>query len=345
MKAAAITYLVTRTHGLRTHLISSRDMQFLAKVKSLREVSDNLLKTEYGTEIGKLPTKEIDASSLEEIFLKTLVNRFFFITREAQGKMQELLTQYCARFEVENVKRVIRAKHGGEITEEPSLVPLPREYTLVNFPALMNAKDVDEVVGLLRETSYRPLAKKLELYRQADVTMVLEAALDQIHFLKLWEAIDQVPGGAGLRDLIGEEIDLRNMLIAFSLKARGLSPNLIDETFISVEHKLPLRRLRSLTKGRLEDAPSILTTPPYFKLASEALTLVSGGLQQSLERIFLKQLYKDASAALSNLFLDAGYVVAYLLLCECEARNLVTIAAGKQLGVTEELITKNLFEV
>jgi len=99
MKPAAIMYLVTRTHGLRTHLIPQRDMQFLAKVKSLREVADNLLKTEYGTEISKLPTKEVDASTLEEIFLKTLVHRFFFITREAQGKVQELLTEYCARFE------------------------------------------------------------------------------------------------------------------------------------------------------------------------------------------------------------------------------------------------------
>ncbi len=338
-------YLVTRTHGLRTHLIPQRDMQFLAKVKSLREVSDNLLKTEYGTEISKLPTKEVDASTLEEIFLKTLVHRFFFITREAQGKVQELLTEYCARFELENIKRIIRAKHGGEIVEEPNLIPLPREYTLVNFPALLNAKNVDEVVALLRETPYRPITQKLELYRQAGVTMILEAALDDIHFFKLWEAISKVSDGEGLKNLIGEEIDLTNLLIAFSLKARGLSANLIDQTFVSTSHKLPLRRLRSLTKGRLEDASSILTTPPYSKLASEAVTLFSSGSTEPLEKVFLRKLYEDASAALKTLFLEAGYVIAYLLLCECEARNLVTIATGKQLGVSEEKITQSLFAV
>ena len=153
MKPASTTYLVTRLHGLHTHLITQRDIQTLVKTKGLKEVSDNLLKTEYGAEISKLPTKEVDAVTLEEIFLRTLVNRFFFVIREAQGKIQDLLTRYCARFEVENIKRVIRAKHSGEIIEEPNLIPLPREYTLVNFPALLNAKDVDEVVGLLRETS------------------------------------------------------------------------------------------------------------------------------------------------------------------------------------------------
>ena len=345
MKPAAITYLVTRTHGLRTHLITSRDIQFLAKTKNLREVSDNLLKTEYGTEIGKLPTKEVDASTLEDIFLKTLVDRYFLITREAQGKMRELLTAYCTRFEVENIKRILRAKHGNKISEEPSLIPLPREYTLVNFQALLNAKDIDEVVGLLRETAYRSLSQKLELYRQAGVTFILEAALDDVYFGKLWRFVEDVSDGAGLKDLIGAEIDLRNLLITFSLKARDLSANLIDEVLISSSHRLPLRRLRALTKGRLEDAPSILTTPPFSKLASAALTAVSGGSSTPLERIILKQLYEEASTALRTRFLDAGYVIAYLLLCECEARNLVTIATGKQLAVSEEQISQNLFGV
>jgi len=345
MKPAAITYIVTRTHGLRTHLITPRDIQFLAKTKSLREVSDNLLKTEYGTEISKLPTKEVDASTLEGIFFKTLVDRYFLIAREAQGKMQELLNAYCTRFEVENIKRILRARHGNKISEEPSLIPLSREHTLVNFQALLNAKDVDEAVGLLRETVYRPLSEKLELYRQADVTMVLEAALDNIYFGRLWQLVQEVSDGAGLKDLIGGEIDLHNLLITFSLKARDLSANLIDEVLLSSSHRLPLRRLRALTKGRLEDAPNTLTTPPFSKLASAALTAVSGGSSMPLERIILKQLYEEASTALRTRFLEAGYVIAYLLLCECEARNLLTIATGKQLAVSEEQISQNLLGI
>jgi len=343
MKPAAIMYLVTRTHGLRTHLISSRDIQFLAKAKSLKEVSDSLLRTEYGTEISKLPTKEVDAITLEQIFLKTLVNRFFFVTREAQGKMQDLLTRYCARFEVENIKRVIRAKHSGEILEEPNLIPLPREYTLVNFPALLNAKDVDEVVALLRETFYRPLIERLEAYRQAGVTMVLETALDNIYFGKVWEIASKISDGKGVKDLVGKEIDLRNLLIAFSLKVRGLSPNLIQEILVSSTYRLSESKLHSLTQARLEDAPSMLATQPYSRLASEVVNIVRGGSHIPFEIPFLKQLYQDASKALKTCFLDAGYIVAYLLLSECEAKNLVAIAIGKQLGLPEEGILKSLF--
>ena len=201
MSAAARTYLITRVHGLRTHLITLRDLKLLVRAKTSREVSDNLLRTEYGPEISKLPTKEVDAATLEGIFLKTLVERFYFVPREAQGTMQELLNRYCARFEVENIKRIIRQKHGGETVEEPNLIPLPREYTLVNFPALLNAKDVEEVVSLLRETPYRSLADKLQPYRETGSTMVLEAALDEIYFGKVWKVVSKMSRGGGLRDL------------------------------------------------------------------------------------------------------------------------------------------------
>jgi len=325
--------------------MTSDDIRFLARSKGLREVSDNLLKTEYGTEISKLPTKEVDAATLEAIFLKKLVERFFFLIRQAQGNMRDLLKEYCSRFEAENIKRVIRAKHGGQIMEESNLIPLPREYTLVNFPALLNAKDVEEVVALLHETSYRPLVESLQPYRETGSTMVLEAGLDGIYLGKVWKIVGKVSGGNGLKNLVGEEIDLKNILIAFSLKARGLPSSLIEKMLIPLFHRVPKERLHSLVQSRLEDAPGIVTTPRYRELISGAVNLARGGSAVLLERIFLKQLYEDASKALETYFLNVGYVIAYLLLCEREARNLVTIATGKQLSMGEEEISQNLFEI
>jgi len=343
MSSAAGMYLVTRVHGLRTHLIAPSDVRILAKAKTLRDVSDNLLKTSYAAEISKLPTEELDAAALEEIFLGILVERFFFVPRAATGNMQELLNRYCTRFEVENIKRTIRAKHGGQPEEEPKLIPLPREHTLVNFGALLKANSVDEVVALLRETPYGSLSEELQPYRETDATTVLEAALDGIYFGKVWKMVGKVPGH-GLRDLIGEEMDLRNLLIAFSLKARELSPSIVEDTLIPLSYRLPEATLHSLIQSRLEDAPGILSGR-YSKLASEAVGLLKSGSSSSLERPFFKQLYDDASLALRTYSLDAGYVVAYLLLCECEAKNLVSIAIGKQLNLSEEEIAQGLLGI
>lgn len=339
MGRGASIYLVTRTHGLRTHLIPSRDLQILTKAKSLRDISDNLLKTDYATEISQLPTQEQDAATLEKILLKKLVEKFFFVRRSAKGNMQELLTRYCARFEVENIKRIIRAKHGGQNAADLTLIPLEREYSLVNFPALLKSKDIDEVASLLRDTQYHTILEKLQPYKESGATMILEAALDAIYFSKVWELAGKIQG---VKNLIGEEIDLRNLLTVFSLKARGVSAKFIEDSAIPLSYALPKTTLRALLQSRLEDAPNLLSRS-YSKLASETANSLKSGSSLLLEWLFFKQLYGDASAVLMTRPLQAGYIIAYLLLCECEAKNLVSIVTGKQLSLSEEAISRGLF--
>jgi vacuolar-type H+-ATPase subunit C/Vma6 len=341
MARGASTYLITRTHGLRTHLILSRDLQLLAKAKNLKDLSDDLLKTDYSDEISKLPTQEQDAVSLERIILKKLVERFFFVRRSAQGKMQELLTRYCARFEVENIKRIIMSKHGGEEVEESALIPLEREHTLVNFPALLKAKDIDEAASLLRDTQYHAIQEKLQPYKESGKTMVLEAALDEIYFSKVWEL---AKGIQGAKDLIGEEMDLRNLLTVFYLKTTGTPARLIEESTIPLSYALPRMTLHALIQSRLEDAPSLVSRS-YSRLAGEVANSLRSGSSLLLERVFFRQLYSDASAVLTTRALQAGYVIAYLLLCEREAKNLVSTITGKQLGLTEENISTSLFSI
>ena len=339
MGRGASVYLVTRTHGLRTHLIPSRDLQILAKAKSLRDVSDNLLKTDYAVEISQLPTQEQDAANLEQMLLKKLVERFFFVRRSAKGKMQELLTRYCARFEVENIKRMIRAKHGGQDPEDLTLIPLEREYSLVNFPALLKAKDIEEVASLLRDTQYHTILAKIQPYKESGATMILETALDAIYFSKVWELAGRIQG---VKNLIGEEIDLRNLLTVLSLKARGVPAKLIEDSVIPLSYALPKTTLRALLQSRIEDAPNLLSRS-YSMLASEAANSLKSGSSLLLEWLFFKKLYGDASAVLMTRPLQAGYIIAYLLLCECEAKNLVSIVTGKQLSLSEETILRGIF--
>ena len=334
-------YIITRVHGLRTHLITPDTLQILVKSKSLKDVSDNLMKTDYAPDVGQIPTQEQDAISLEDIFYKKLVERFFFLRSVSQGKMKELLTRYCARFEVEDIKRVIRAKHGGQPEEQPHLIPIPREHSLVNFPALLQAKDVDEAVSLLRDTPYNVLHEGLQTYREIGATIILEAALDKVYFTRLWALVGRM---LGMRNLVAEEIDLRNLLIAFSMKIREASSRTIEEALIPFSYAISKATVHSLLQNRLEEAPNILTGS-YSKLAAEATKLLLSDSSAPLESLLLRQLYTDASSTLKAHSLQPGYVVAYLLLCEFEAKNLVSIVTGKQLNLSVEEISKELFVV
>jgi vacuolar-type H+-ATPase subunit C/Vma6 len=340
MRKATDNYLVTRIHGLRTHLIPSRDIQVLVNAKDVLGVSENLMKTDYSTAIGQLPSQERDAATLERVFLKTLVDRFFFVRRAAQGRIQDLLERYCARFEVENLKRILRVKHGRG-TEEPNLIPLPRECTLVNFTALAKAGSVDEAVSLLRDTPYHTLLKRLQPYKESETTLILEAALDNSYFARVWELVGNF---RDIRDFVGEEIDLRNLLLVLSLKARETPSRIAEEAIIPIYHRLRKITLRSVLQSRLEDAAKVLAVP-YSKLVSEATRIIREDSSLPLEWLFFKQLYTDAFAFSRTHSLQAGYIVAYLLLCESEARNLVSIVTGKQLGLSAQEISKRLFVI
>jgi vacuolar-type H+-ATPase subunit C/Vma6 len=252
--------------------------------------------------------------------------------------MQDLLTRYCARFEVENMKRILRAKHGGQRSETPTLIPLSREHSIINYPALLEAKDVDEVASLLRDTPYR-LIEKIQSYKESGTTLVLESTLDKTYFTRLWELARRT---RSIRNLVGEEIDLRNLLVALSMKTRELPSRLIEEIMVPPFYTVLETRLRAILQGRLEDAQKIVT-PRYSHLVTEAANLLKSSSSLPLEWLFYKQLYGDATIISRADSLQAGYIIAYLLLCECEAKNLISIVTGKQLKLNEEKISKGLF--
>ena len=130
----------------------------------------------------------------------------------------------------------------------------------------------------------------------------------------------------------------------FSLKTREIPAKLVEESTIPVSYALPKTTLRALLQSQLQDAPNLLSTA-YSKLASEAANILKKGSSLLLERVFLKQLYSDAAAVLTTHPLQAGYIIAYLLLCESEEKNLVSIVTGKQLKLSEEEISAGLFGI
>jgi len=340
MNSPSTIYLVTRTHGRRTHLLTPESFNAIMKSRSLPEIVDHLLKSDYAGEIGKVPSDEVDSVRLEKIFLEALVERYFAPTRDARGRTKEFLAAYASRIEVENLKRILRAKHAEEKIDEDNLIPLKREHTLLNFPALVKTENIEEAVSLLRETVYASISDRLDAYRRVGLSIVLESYLDSMYFTRLWEKMDGLPDDEGVKWLVGEEADLRNIQLVFTLKIREVASRLIEEMTIPNFYRLSRSALKSLSQGGLTDALEGLAGTTYGPVAQELLKSKEPTID--IETVLSKRLYRDASFALNNMFLELGYVIAYMLLCEREARNLVTITTALDLGISEDDLQKRL---
>jgi V/A-type H+-transporting ATPase subunit C len=341
MKSPSTIYLVTRTHGMRTHLLTDDDFKSMAKSKNLSEIVDQLLRSDYASEIGKIPSEQIDSSRLEMIFLKTLVERFFNLTSNAKGRSREFLENYFARIEIENLKRIIRAKHTNAKIEDHKLIPLDRQHTLINFPALIKSKDIEETTALLRETPYASLAQRIDDYKKLGVTIILESHLDSIYFDKVWEKTEKLEDKKSIKKLVGEEIDLSNLKLILTLKMKEVASRQIEEMSMPISYRLRNMNIKRLAQGRFEDSPEALVGTPYANMTIEILRKTDPTIE--LETILSRKIYQNALFALRNSALEFGYVVAYLMMCEREARNLVTITAALDLGVPEEKLLQRLF--
>ena len=328
LKPPQLIYLVTRVHGLSRHLIEPDDTKLILDAKDLKEAIERIPKSEY-PEIIKLAT--LDATVLERIFLEKMVERFYFIVKAASGDVQSFFKVYSSRFEMENVKRVLRAIHGGEPLEEQNLIPLIKEFTLVNFSALMKAKDLKEAVGLLRETDYGHLIGDFELYQRFGTTSILEASLDKHYYERLNEVAQRIPNKELVKSIIGFEIDLKNLMTILLLKMQGVEQGEIQNRIVELFYKVREFRIKSLIEARTEDFAHILKSLYYAKFAEEIQTVLNNGSWKEGERIFSAELHDEASKIAARNPHTLAFVLYYLIRCEYEAKDLIAAAVSKQI--------------
>ena len=343
MKSPKIVYLVTRAHGLKVHLFKTDDYVRMLRTKNLLELFDLLLKSDYASELSRVSTKELDAYQLERTFYQKLSERFTFLFEVTSGRVRESLEEYFKQIEIENVKRIIRAIHGKEGLGQDQLVPIPRRFQTVNSSALLETHTMRQMVDLLRETPYGRLRNTVDMYEQTGNPTLFEAQLDNIFYSGFWETLERVSGNSKVKKLVGTEADLKNLFYVLSLKFTNTEPEITRKSLVNIHYRLSKTLTQQLIDSPMETAPRLFTGPPYADLAKEAGELLEKKSPVEAEIAFSRFLYSYAETSSLRNPNDLVYVFAYLQLCFKEAKNLTTLALGKQLGLEEERIQSLLF--
>jgi vacuolar-type H+-ATPase subunit C/Vma6 len=338
MKSSRTIYLIARTHGLRTHLLSPAQFVQLLRLRDIPGMYDFLLKGEYSKELSKIPTREVDAYELEKIFYQKLSQRLFFMLQITSGKTRKALEHYCRKVEVENLKRITRAVHAKEKLSEDRLIPVPRKYQTLNLSALLQIQTIRELIELLRESEYEDLRNAIDLYEEYDNPLVIESEADKIYYELLWKTIEKVTNKEEVRDLIGTEIDLKNLLNIFTLRYMKVEQELLHRITISIHYRLSKNFIQQAANVPYQAIPELLTSTKYRELARKAVELMDKGMMSETENVFSQYLYSYAETAALRNPNNLVYVFAYLELCFREARNLTTLAIGKQLRLEDERI-------
>lgn len=342
MRSPKIIYLITRTHGLKEHLLKSEDFFRILRAKNIVEIYDLLSNSDYSIELSKIPIIDFDVYQLEKIFYQKLSQRSSFLLQITSGKTREVLEDYYRKIEIENIKRITRATHANEKISEDQLIPIPRKYQTVNFPALLESQNIREMIDLLKESPYRDLRERVDLYEKYNNPLILEAQIDKIYYESLWEKLEEIVDKDEVKDLIGTEIDLKNLLYVLSLKHMKIERELLQEIIINIHYKLSGSLIQQLVDAPYETIPELLTWPSYVELAKKAVELIGREMVTEAENIFSQHFYSYAETVALRNPNNLVYIFAYLHLCFREARNLTTLTIGKHLKIDEEKIRSSL---
>lgn len=341
MKPPTLVYLITRTHGLYTHLLTQDMYKTLLKTKDLNNLVEYLFKSDYGSEISKIPSGEISASTLSKVIYSVLTSRFYHLLTIAPSDVKEFLGLYAERFIIENIKRILRAKHSlTKITSE-ALIPIPREYALINFSAMIESATLQDSLELLKATKYYQILEWFSVYRKYNIVTILECLLDKIYFERLWKVAEKLPDSRELKAILGIEIDLRNISLITDLRARDISP----ETILSISLRpvrLKSEDIAQMSKARLDTIPDILMRTSYQNLAQRLRDIIESKRLEQIDYIITNELYNQTKTIMLRYPSSFSYVIGYLIMAEIEAQNLIALITGKELKLQEEKIRETL---
>ena len=336
MKTARLLFLISRTHGLRAHLLKTQDFIHLLTVRNLSEMNDQLLKTDYSAELSRVTTTQVNALQLERIFSEKLSNRWYSLVATSSGKMRNLLEVHNVRLEIENLKRIVKAVHGKQSITEEQLFTIPHKYQNVNLHALMMAETVPEVIDLLKASPYKDLEGWLDEYERYRNPIILEAQLDKIYYDDFWSTLHKTPDSGKIWALIGTQVDLRNVQLAISSKYMKMEPGVVQKMIVDNGYRLSKNATSRLVGSDLQGLHSVLSWPSYADLTHKAIELIEESRIFEMETLFSQYLHAYTEKMSIRNPNSLVYVFCYLDLCLREAKNLTTLAIGKEMNVANE---------
>ena len=337
----------------RLELIESKEIIDLIG-KKIDHIHLMLSKTPYQIELQDIHDKQLDSASIENVLLKNYIKTFEVIKDYSPTKIRFLLSAILKKFEINNIKALLRAKWAGISVNEAMkfITPFGNMDEIRCKSIFENAESAIDVIEHISDLEYGPMLKEeLRNHKEAEILQVIETILNNYVYKEIYKAVGKLKG----RDkkiaetVLGIEIDSKNIMIilrSISLKIpkdqikRYLLPTsqilnekelekAIDANDIqsSIESLLITAKLRNA-----RDYQYMLTELLQEYNAFPSLSILEVALDRSLLKTSLRMLKRYTP------YFNIGLVLAFLNAKWFEVRNLRAILRGAESDLHPEQI-------
>lgn len=335
-----LAYVVIRCHAMRAELIDPETLRSLAEARDMKEFLGLLSQTQY-QEIIEEAGEGVSAVALERAFYQKLIERLDRVVRVAPTGMAEFLRAYYhMRLEVQNLKRILRGKSSEAPIEriKRHLIPVSPHLS-ADFDDLMGAETMADAVNLLGRTVYAPIKESLVLWEKYDALWPIEARLNQIHVESVQECLSKISSEDRrmVRQIVEIEMDVENLLSAINwgrMAREQPSPPLLES--FPITFGISLQIIKELIEGR--DPGDVVKGlgAPYAEIVEPIMDDDVALVRTNLRR----HAYEAAREGRARDNFGFPCVMSYLVSCDIERGDLVSIAWGKEHDLESRKILK-----
>ncbi len=330
-------YITGRVRAMKTKLIPG-DMYSRMMSMDTSEIARYLEETQYKDEIDALSKDYSGSELIEHATFANLAKTYQKLARVAIDEPEFLILEYLRRWDVWNIKTLLRGKFSKASDTEivKYLVPAG-ELSADRLSELAKKDTVQEIISAFDGTDY---ASALTGYDGKSLASV-ENALDKLYYFRMERAVGGTlsVGGGLLLKYVRREIDIRNLITLFRMNKAGVDAAVIQENLIP-GGKLhdELSRMAGQPFGEFLRG---LEGYPFWSSISDVATVDVDAISRIEAR--LKAYLVRYAWALSNYHpLSILPVLGYMVSKETEVSNIRKIVLGKEAGLPAELIEEQV---
>jgi len=339
-------YLCARVKSKKSFLLKKEVFHRMLSME-LAEIGRYLGETQYRDEIAALGTEYSGATLIEMGISQNLAKTYTDVLSFSIGHARELVSEYLHRWDIYNIKTVIRGKVTKASLEEIREILVPAgSLKLDQVNQLVQSSTWEELIDKLRRQ--KVIYVDEETLRNAVSTGKLAAfedELDKEYYSSMLKSIEEKSmSERQFLDFVKREIDIANLKAMFKLKSEGVSGESLSQYFIPGGMEFKMERLAKMallegTKELLDEfrqsSYAEMMRPDIEQFERDEDT---SSLLRALDRVLLYTAEK-----FSHLYpLSVLPVLGYLLAKKTEVDNIRIIARGKESGLDPELIKKLL---
>lgn len=336
---ANYAYTTTRVRAMKSKLIPSNTYQQLMNM-GVDQITRFIGELEYKGDVDELAMRYQGIDLIEHALNRNLAVTYNKLLRISEGEINHLISIYLEKYDVWNIKTILRGKYSKASNEEilSSIIAAGKlPYTFLS--ELISKSSIDDIINSLSHTPYYSILKE---YNGNNLSTV-EDKIDKKYYEDLFSyVISQKSEDTKLfSNFIMTEIDVKNLSTLIRLRKYGLTDPIMQNLFIDGGLKFKLKDLENMLSMSQEDLNNELSKHSNWSeliehTDSEIKSLA--GFEGVLKKITLKSALTLSHANPLSIIPIMDFIVSK----QNEVNNLRLIIRGKALNLTDDEIKSQL---